>query len=83
RQVGEGGRSNSQLRQTFAQGGVSLHDQEAGSRQVLRDPKTPIRFSAGGPASEPRVVVEEDGIRVRPGAVIQVGKRTFVRCVAA
>jgi tyrosyl-tRNA synthetase len=81
REVGEG-RTMSDLRRTFAQGGVSLHDQEAGLKLKLEDPKTPIRFAANGPASDPRVVVEEDGIRVRPGVVVQVGKRTFVRCVA-
>jgi hypothetical protein len=72
----------SDLRRVFASGGVSLHDQGAGLKLKLEDPKTPIRFVANGPASEPRVLVEEDGIRVRPGAVVQVGKRTFVRCLA-
>jgi tyrosyl-tRNA synthetase len=81
REVGEGS-SMSDLRRKFAQGGVSLHDQDAGLKVRLEDPKTPIRFATNGPASDPRVVVEEDGIRVRPGAVVQVGKRTFVRCVA-
>jgi tyrosyl-tRNA synthetase len=83
REVGEGGRSMSDLRRQFAQRGVSLHDQDAGVRLVLEDPKTPIRLAANGPSSEPRVVVEEGGVRVRPGAVLQVGKRTFVRFVAA
>jgi hypothetical protein len=49
----------------------------------LEDPKTPIRFAANGAPSEPRVVVDDGGILVRPGAVVQVGKRTFIRCVAA
>jgi tyrosyl-tRNA synthetase len=82
RSVGEGGRSMSDLRSVFAQGGVSLHDQGAGLKLKLTDPKTPVRFVANGPASEPRVVAEDGGVRVRPGAVVQVGKRTFVRCVA-
>jgi tyrosyl-tRNA synthetase len=82
RSVGEGGRSMSDLRSVFAQGGVSLHDHGAGLKLKLTDPKTPIRFVPNGPASEPRVVVEDGGVRVRPGAVVQVGKRTFVRCVA-
>jgi tyrosyl-tRNA synthetase len=81
REVGEG-RSMSDLRRTFAQGGVSVHDQGAGLKLKLEDPKTPIRFVANGPASEPRVVVEDGSVRVHPGAVVQVGKRTFVRCVA-
>jgi tyrosyl-tRNA synthetase len=81
RAAGEGGRSTSELRRLFAQGGISLHDQDAGLRHLLADPRTPIRFTANG-HPEPRVVVEEGGVTVRPGAVIQVGKRTFVRCVA-
>jgi tyrosyl-tRNA synthetase len=81
RAAGEGGRSNSDLRRTFGQNGVSLHDQAAGLRHLLTDPKTPIRFAANGD-SEPRVVVEDGGVTVRPGAVLQLGRKTFVRCVA-
>jgi tyrosyl-tRNA synthetase len=81
RSAGEGGRSTSDLRRVFAQGGISLHDQDAGQRHALTDPKTPIRFAANGD-SEPRVVVEEGGVTVRPGAVLQLGRKTFVRCVA-
>jgi hypothetical protein len=80
RAAGEGGRSNSDLRRTFGQNGVSLHDQAAGLRHLLTDPKTPIRFAADGD-SEPRVVVEDGGVTVRPGAVLQLGRKTFVRCV--
>ena len=83
REVGEEVRSTSWLRQVFAQGGVTLNDPEAGVRHRLTDPKTPIRFATDGPATEPRVVVEEGRVTVRPGAVVQVGKRTFIRCVAA
>jgi tyrosyl-tRNA synthetase len=81
RVAGEGGRSTSDLRRVFAQGGISLHDPGAGRRHPLADPKTPIRFAGNG-RPEPRVVIGDGGVTVRPGAVIQVGKKTFVRCVA-
>jgi tyrosyl-tRNA synthetase len=81
RAVGEV-RSGNDIRRNLAQGGVSLHDQNAGIRHQLTDPKTPIRFAADGSSSEPRVVVEDGRITVRPGAVVQFGKRVFIRCVA-
>lgn len=82
RGAGEGGRfSGSRLRQLFAGSAISVHDGEAGVRHLIEGIKTPIRFVANGQA-EPRVVVGEDGVTLRPGAVLQVGKRTFVRCVA-
>jgi len=82
RGAGEEVKSSSWLRQVFAQGGVTVNDPDAGIRHRLTDPKTPIRFAANGPSSEPRVVVTEDGVTLRPGAVVQVGKRVFIRCVA-
>ena len=83
REAGEEVRSTSWLRQVFAQGGVTLNDPEAGIRHRLTDPKTLIRFTADGAAGGPRVMVGEGGVIVHPGAVVQVGKRTFVRCVPA
>jgi len=83
RQVGETSRSMGELRRLFGQGGISLHDPVSAGRHVLPSWNTPIRFTDNGHPAEPRVVVEEGVFRVRPGAVLQVGKRTFVRCVAA
>ena len=81
RAVGDG-RSGSDIRRALSQSGVTLNDPDAGVRHVVTDPKTPIRFTADGAAGGPRVVVGEGGVTVHPGAVLQVGKRLFIRCVA-
>jgi tyrosyl-tRNA synthetase len=81
RAVGDA-RSGSDIRRALSQGGVTLNDPEAGVRHAVTDPKTPIRFTENGAGGGPRVVVEEGGVTVRPGAVVQVGKRLFIRCVA-
>ncbi|TMD08477.1 MAG: tyrosine--tRNA ligase [Chloroflexi bacterium] len=81
RGVGDG-RSGSELRRNFSQGGVTLNDPDAGVRLVLTDPRTPVRFTANGSAGGPRVVAGEGGVTVHPGAIVQIGKRLFIRCVA-
>jgi tyrosyl-tRNA synthetase len=81
RAVGDG-RSGNDIRRALSQGGVTLNDPEAGVRHAVTDPRTPIRFTANGSATGPRVVVGEGGVTVHPGAVVQVGKRVFIRCVA-
>jgi tyrosyl-tRNA synthetase len=74
-------RSGSELRRNFAQNGVTLNDRAAGVREVVSDPRTQVRFTANGEPG-PRVVAADGVLTVRSGAVLQVGKRVFVRCIA-
>jgi tyrosyl-tRNA synthetase len=80
-------RSRSELRRLFAQAGISLRDPVSDRRHPVASPGAAIEFLADDHPEEPRVLprpeVEGDVYVVRPGAVLQVGKRTFVRCVAA
>jgi tyrosyl-tRNA synthetase len=77
-------RTRSELRRLIGQGGVSLRDPILEVRHLVPSPGRAIYFTDDGGRSEPLVVVGEEGVlRVRPGAVLQVGKRLFVRCVAA
>jgi tyrosyl-tRNA synthetase len=80
-------RSRSELRRLFAQAGISLRDPVSDRRHAIASPGAAIRFLPDGHPEEPRVLPrpegDGEGYVVRPGAVLQVGKRLFVRIAAS
>ncbi len=80
--VGEG-MSRGEARRTIEQGGVALVDTTDGDRaHRVPSPQTEIRRVPDAPGA-PRIVAGTGPAwEIRPGAVLKVGKRTFVRLVA-